>query len=88
MKNFDDLPDIALVRLKDLLAPRGPLPFSKSTMWAGCKSGRFPQPIRIGRITAWRVNDIRDFLTSVGNPQTRAGATSAAGKALSVNPAE
>lgn len=66
MSNFDNLPDSALVRLKDLLAPRGPLPFSKSTLWAGCKTGRFPQPIRIGRITAWRVNDVRQFLASLG----------------------
>lgn len=52
----------ALIRLRDLIAPRGPLPVSKSTVWAWVKSGRFPQPVRIGRVTAWRVGDIRSFL--------------------------
>lgn len=48
-----------LLRLKDILAPRGPIPVSKSTWWAGVKSGRYPQPIKLGpRITAWRAADI------------------------------
>jgi predicted DNA-binding transcriptional regulator AlpA len=36
------------------------IPVSKSTWWAGVKSGRYPQPVRaLGRrITAWRVEDI------------------------------
>lgn len=49
----------ALLRLKDILAPRGPIPVSKSTWWAGVKSGRFPAPVKLGpRITAWRKEDI------------------------------
>jgi predicted DNA-binding transcriptional regulator AlpA len=45
------------------------IPVSKSTWWAGVKSGRFPKPIKLGpRITAWRVEDIRDLIreSSVG----------------------
>lgn len=40
------------------------IPVSKSTWWAGVKSGRYPQPVRtLGeRITAWRVEDIRAFI--------------------------
>lgn len=36
------------------------IPVSKSTWWAGVKSGRYPQPTRaLGeRITAWRAADI------------------------------
>jgi len=31
----------------------------KSTWWAGVKSGRFPQSVKLGpRTTAWRVEDI------------------------------
>lgn len=53
----------ALVRLKDILAPQGPIPVSKSTWWAGVKSGRFPKPIKLGpRITAWRAEDIARIL--------------------------
>jgi len=29
---------------------------SKSTWWAGVKSGRYPKPVKLGpRITSWRV---------------------------------
>jgi len=40
------------------------IPVSRSTWWAGVKSGRYPQPTRaLGqRITAWRVEDIRNLL--------------------------
>ena len=39
------------------------IPVSKSTWWAGVKTGRFPQSIKIGpRITVWRVEDIRNFI--------------------------
>jgi predicted DNA-binding transcriptional regulator AlpA len=61
--NFDDLPNEALLREKQILAPNGPVPISRSTWWAGVRSGRFPQPIRLGpRTTAWRVGDIRGLL--------------------------
>jgi prophage regulatory protein len=49
-----------LLRLPDILAPTGPLPVSKSTWWAGVKSGRYPPPVKLGpRITAWRASDIK-----------------------------
>ncbi|MFK2905678.1 transcriptional regulator [Dyella ginsengisoli] len=40
------------------------IPVSKSTFWAGVRSGRYPQPTRAlgGRITAWRVEDIRALI--------------------------
>jgi len=34
-------------------------PVSKTTWWAGVKSGRYPQPVKLGpKTTAWRVSDI------------------------------
>jgi prophage regulatory protein len=34
-------------------------PVSKSTWWAGVKSGRYPQPVKLSeRCTAWRVEDV------------------------------
>lgn len=61
--NFDNLPDDALLREKQILHPAGPVPVSRSTWWAGVRSGRFPQPVRLGpRTTAWRVGDIRELL--------------------------
>ena len=40
------------------------IPVSRSTWWAGVKSGRYPRPTHaLGeRITAWRVEDIRGLL--------------------------
>jgi len=40
------------------------IPVSRSTWWAGVKSGRYPQPTRaLGmRITAWRVEDVRSLI--------------------------
>lgn len=53
-------PKAGLVRLKDILAPTGPIPVSRSTWWAGVKDGRFPRPVKLGpKTTAWRAEDIR-----------------------------
>jgi len=39
------------------------LPISKSSWWAGCKSGRYPKPVKLGpRTTAWRASDINALL--------------------------
>lgn len=39
------------------------VPVSKSTWWAGVKSGRYPKPFKIGeRCTAWKAEDIRAFV--------------------------
>ena len=58
------LPETGFLRIKDIIAPYGPIPVSKSTWWAGVKSGRFPQPVKsLGlRITFWRVDDIRAWI--------------------------
>ena len=39
------------------------IPVSKSTWWAGIKTGRYPAPVKLGpRISAWRVEDIRALI--------------------------
>jgi prophage regulatory protein len=59
----DGLPKTGFLRLSAILAPTGPIPVAKSTWWAGVKTGRFPQPVKLGpRITAWRVDDIRALI--------------------------
>lgn len=53
-----------LLRLQQVLAR---IPISKSSFWEGCRSGRFPQPIKIGpRTTVWREEDIDTFIESLG----------------------
>ena len=57
------LPPTGYLRLPQILAI---IPVSKSTWWAGVRTGRYPQPTRaLGeRITAWRVEDIRALIES------------------------
>lgn len=56
------LPETGFVRLPEVLKV---FPVSKSTWWAGVKEDRFPQPVKLGpKITAWRVEDIRDLIAS------------------------
>lgn len=53
-------PKSGFVRLTQILAPRGPIPISKSSWWLGVKEGRFPKPQKLGpRTTVWKVTDIR-----------------------------
>lgn len=42
----------------------GLIPVGHSTWWAGVRSLRFPQPIKIGRRTVWKVEDIRRLIDS------------------------
>ena len=66
MTNQFVLPATGFLRLASILAPRGPIPVSKSTWWAGVKSGRFPKPVKLGpRITAWRTEDIHTLIDRV-----------------------
>jgi hypothetical protein len=65
--NRTSFPDFGLVRLGSILAPNGPLPISKSTWWAGVKTGRYPKPIKLGpRTTCWRAEDIRALMENPG----------------------
>ncbi|HIJ95536.1 MAG TPA: AlpA family phage regulatory protein [Desulfuromonadales bacterium] len=64
------LPETGFVRLPDIIGnakadpPIKPVyPVSRSTWWEGVRSGRYPQPVKLGpRITAWRVEDIRALI--------------------------
>lgn len=68
--NMDKLPETGLIRLKQIVGdpnaspPIFPIiPISKSHWWEGVKSGRFPQPLKLGpRTTVWRVEDIRALI--------------------------
>jgi prophage regulatory protein len=61
-------PETGLVRLSAILAPNGPIPVSKSTWWEGVRSGRYPQPVKLGpRTTAWKAEDIRALFGGLAN---------------------
>ncbi len=67
---MNPLPQIGYLRLSQILGnkkvtpPIPPIiPVSKSTWWAGVKTGRYPKPVKLGpRTTAWRVEDIRHLI--------------------------
>ncbi|WP_081679055.1 helix-turn-helix transcriptional regulator [Methylobacter luteus] len=42
------------------------IPISRTSFLNGVKSGKYPKPVKLGeRTTAWRVEDIRDLITSI-----------------------
>lgn len=64
-----NIPKTGFLRLPQVLAI---IPISKSAWWAGCKTGRFPKPIKLGpRTTVWKVEDIIALIESVNNQQAR-----------------
>jgi predicted DNA-binding transcriptional regulator AlpA len=62
------LPETGYLRLSQIIGNKKTglpaiIPISKSTWWAGVKSGKYPKPVKLSeRCTAWRVDDIREFI--------------------------
>ena len=68
------LPETGLIRLPQIIGnpkAKPPIPaiypVSKSTWWAGVKSGKYPAAVKLGpRTTAWYVKDILKLIESAG----------------------
>jgi hypothetical protein len=65
------LPETGFLRLPQIIGdpqaepPIPPIiPVKKSCWWDGVRSGRFPKPVKLGRCTMWRVEDIRSLIAS------------------------
>ena len=53
-----------LLRINQVLAL---VPVGRSSWWEGCRTGRYPKPIKLGpRTTVWRAEDISTFIESLG----------------------
>lgn len=64
------LPETGFLRLPEVLKL---YPVSRSTWWAGVRTGRYPQPVKIGeRCTAWRAEDIRALIDSAASVKAAA----------------
>ena len=67
---MNQLPETGFLRLSQIIGNPDKgippiIPVKKSTWWQGVKTGRFPQPVKLGpRVTAWRVEDIRSLIES------------------------
>lgn len=58
------LPETGFLRINQVLTI---IPVSKSSWWAGVKTGRYPTPVKLGpRTTAWSVESLRALIASVG----------------------
>ena len=58
------IPTTGFLRLPQVL---NFVPISKSAWWEGCKSGRFPKPVKLGpRTTAWKAEDIVALVKQLG----------------------
>jgi prophage regulatory protein len=69
---MNSLPQTGFLRLPQIIGdpkatpPIPPIiPVKKSCWWDGVKTGRFPKPVKLGRCTMWRVEDIRALIASV-----------------------
>jgi predicted DNA-binding transcriptional regulator AlpA len=57
----------SFLRLPQVLAL---IPVSPSSWWAGCKSGRYPKPVKLGpRTTAWRASEIVALLERISGKE-------------------
>ena len=69
---FTTIPTYGFLRLPQVLAL---IPISKSAWWEGCKTGRFPKPVKLGpRTTVWRAEDIAALGKRLGNSDEGKGA--------------
>jgi prophage regulatory protein len=70
------LPETGYLREPDILGDRNAtppkpavIPVSRSTWWAGVRSGRYPKPVKLSpRVTAWRAQDIHDLIARLDQP--------------------
>mgnify|MGYP003623688139 CR=1 FL=1 len=64
---FPNIPTSGFLRLPQILAI---FPISKSAWWEGCRTGRYPKPIKLGpRTTVWQAEDITAFINHISSQQ-------------------
>jgi len=63
------LPETGFIRLPTVLQH---IPVARSTWWEGARTGRFPAPVKIGGVTAWRAEDIRALIDKIGQREPAA----------------
>lgn len=69
----NQLPETGFVRIYQIVGDKkrnipAVLPISRSTFLSRVKDGTYPQPIKLGeRSVAWRVEDIRALIASLGS---------------------
>lgn len=72
-----NIPQTGFLRLPNIIGDKKAkppipalIPVSRTSWLAGVKSGKYPKPVKLGvRTTAWRVEDIRQLIDSMGGAQ-------------------
>lgn len=65
------IPSTGFLRLPQIMKL---VPISKSAWWEGCRSGRYPRPVKLGpRTTVWRAEDIQALIERVSSQQSEIG---------------
>lgn len=60
---IEPIPQTGFAKIPQILAV---IPVSRSTWWAGVKTGRFPAPIKLGaNTTVWRAEDIHNLIKQI-----------------------
>ena len=59
----NSIPETGFARLPQIL---NVIPVGRSSWWAGVKSGKYPQPVKLGKnTTAWRAEDIHALIAKL-----------------------
>ena len=56
---MSNLENESLLRLPQVLKI---IPINKSAWWQGCKDGRYPKPIKLGRSSRWLKSEVENWL--------------------------
>ncbi|MDL2314254.1 AlpA family phage regulatory protein [Desulfovibrio sp. OttesenSCG-928-C14] len=71
----NELQQVGFLRLPQVLKL---IPVCRATWWAGCRTGRFPRPVKLGpRTTAWRAEDIAALVNKIGSQADEQGGSNA-----------
>lgn len=72
ISNRHQLPETGFLRVNQIVGNRKTntpalIPIGRTTFLMGVKSGKYPKPVKLGeRTTAWKVEDIRQLIESIG----------------------
>jgi len=70
--SFKQIPEAGFLRIWQIVGNKKTntpalIPISRSSFLNGVKSGKYPKPVKLGeRTTAWKVDDIRALIESLG----------------------
>ena len=59
------LPSEGFVRISQIIKPGGVLPLGRTRWYRGVAIGEFPRPRKVGSVSVWAVQDIRELLSRV-----------------------